>query len=335
MPNYSNYGIDLSASAFQAAATKYRRELLMLPIIGLERFIKYMTQRPGVRYKEAVGAMGGIINVKPYAHNNTADNLTINERVLETHHGSVLVKFEPNSLASTVLANKATSADAMQSEPICRDILAYLAKQVSKGLAANLFTAKKGTGSTTSKLFDGFVNTLSTADGFFGTNAADNETRLTTEENRFAFTDVDQLYAIAAAMAPELKEQKTNFFVPWNVYDSIVKLTQTADYRALLAFFNERADLVDTLPGTNGNCHIVPVPTDNMWHDGGQNDLEVYPIAPAENMLIGFDQMSDTESITVKDYEPYILTFIMDMFFGTQFASVDPTMLHIVTVTHY
>ena len=40
-------------------------------------------------------------------------------------------------------------------------------------------------------------------------------------------------------------------------------------------------------------------------------------------MLVGFDQMSDIESVMVKEYEPFILSYIATMFFGVQFESID------------
>ena len=42
---------------YQEAATKWRSDLLMLPIIGCHETLKYMTARPGIRYKEQVGAI--------------------------------------------------------------------------------------------------------------------------------------------------------------------------------------------------------------------------------------------------------------------------------------
>ena len=42
---------------YQEAAHVYRKQLLMLPIIGCENTLKYMTGRPGIRYKESVGTI--------------------------------------------------------------------------------------------------------------------------------------------------------------------------------------------------------------------------------------------------------------------------------------
>ena len=44
-------------------------------------------------------------------------------------------------------------------------------------------------------------------------------------------------------------------------------------------------------------------------------------------MLYGYDQMSDVESVMVKEYSPFILTYIATMFFGVQFESLDKSRL--------
>lgn len=40
---------------YKDAARKYRADFLRLPIIGCESTLKFMTGRPGIRYKESVG----------------------------------------------------------------------------------------------------------------------------------------------------------------------------------------------------------------------------------------------------------------------------------------
>ena len=42
---------------YQKAAIKWRKDLLMLPIIGIQDTLQYMTGRPGIRYKENVGTI--------------------------------------------------------------------------------------------------------------------------------------------------------------------------------------------------------------------------------------------------------------------------------------
>jgi hypothetical protein len=47
-------------------------------------------------------------------------------------------------------------------------------------------------------------------------------------------------------------------------------------------------------------------------------------------MLVGYDQMSDAEDVMVKEYEPFILSYIATMFFGVQFESIDKRRLKVI-----
>ena len=90
--------LQFTPEEFQEAATKYRKELLMLPIIGVQDTLQFMTARPGIRYKENVGALSGDAQFGPYKPSRSTDfNLNVDYRTLETFMGSVVAKFEPNT----------------------------------------------------------------------------------------------------------------------------------------------------------------------------------------------------------------------------------------------
>ena len=55
-----------------------------------------------------------------------------------------------------------------------------------------------------------------------------------------------------------------------------------------------------------------------------------FHIAPKANMLVGYDQMGDMESVSVEQYEPFVLSYIATMFFGVQFESLDKRRLKVV-----
>ena len=59
-------------------------------------------------------------------------------------------------------------------------------------------------------------------------------------------------------------------------------------------------------------------------------DSKFIHICPKANMLVGYDQMSDAEDVLVKEYEPFILSYIATMFFGVQFESIDKRRLKVV-----
>ena len=67
--------------------------------------------------------------------------------------------------------------------------------------------------------------------------------------------------------------------------------------------------------GSNNRLHIIPL--------FNKADCKFIHVCPKSNMLVGYDQMSDTESVMVKEYEPFILSYIATMFFGVQFESID------------
>lgn len=114
---------------YQEAAVKYRSDLLMLPIIGIGDTLQYMTGRPGIRYKERVGSLTGDAQFAPYNPKRAVDyNLGIDFRDLETHFGSVVANFEPNTAISTLLGSGATKGDGQMTTPTARHVLALIAK---------------------------------------------------------------------------------------------------------------------------------------------------------------------------------------------------------------
>ena len=40
-------------------------------------------------------------------------------------------------------------------------------------------------------------------------------------------------------------------------------------------------------------------------------------------MLVGYDQMGDVENVLIKEFAPFILSYIATMFFGVQFETID------------
>ena len=118
---------------YQKAAIKWRKDLLMLPIIGIQDTLQYMTGRPGIRYKENVGTIYADAQFAPYKAIRSGDvNLKLDFRTLETHFGNVVAKFEPNSAISTLLGSGATKGDGQMTTPTALHVLAQIAKGLSE-----------------------------------------------------------------------------------------------------------------------------------------------------------------------------------------------------------
>lgn len=144
---------------YQEAAAKWRKDLLMLPIIGIQDTLQYMTGRPGIRYKEHVAEINGNAQFGPYKPSRSTDfNLNLDFRTLETFMGSVVAKFEPNSAISTLLGEiGATKGDGQMSTPSAMHVLALIAKGLSENLNDAIWKGKRNpSGDLTIDLFDGF-----------------------------------------------------------------------------------------------------------------------------------------------------------------------------------
>lgn len=298
---------------FQEAATKWRSDLLMLPIIGIQDTLKYMTARPGIRYKEQVGALSGDAQFGPYKPSRSTDfNLNIDFRTLETFMGSVVAKFEPNSAVSTLLGQIGdTKGDGQMHTPTALHVLALIAKGLSEHLNEAIWAGVRNpNGDTSLDLFDGY-DTITDKEITAGAIAAEegNYMKLTDEITRDNAVDIAK--EILFSLDPRLRAQDLYMFCTQEFADAY-----NESYLLTHGGINYNTKYgQDTVEGSNGRLHIVP-----MYNKIGSKFIH---ICPKVNMLVGYDQMGDIESVMVKEYEPFILSYIATMFFGVQFESID------------
>ena len=77
--------VNITPEALAESAIKYRKELLKMPVLALDKSLPFMTLRPGVRYKEIVGELGGDIQLGPYSDSRVdQSDVTVKGRTLET-----------------------------------------------------------------------------------------------------------------------------------------------------------------------------------------------------------------------------------------------------------
>lgn len=298
---------------YQEAATKYRSDLLMLPIIGIQETLKWMTSRPGIRYKENVGALSGSAQFAPYKPSRSTDfNLNIDYRTLETFMGSVVAKFEPNSAVSTLLGQIGdTKGDGQMKAPTALHVLALIAKSLSEHLNEAIWSGKRNaTGDTTQDLFDGF-DTITANEIKDGNISTSNKNYIKLTDTITSANAVDIAKDILFSLDPRLRSQDLYLFCTQDFADKYNEgylLTHGG-----INYNNKYSQT--TVEGSDGRLHIVP-----MFNKIGSKFMH---ICPKSNMLVGFDQMGDVESVMVKEYEPFILSYIATMFFGVQFESID------------
>lgn len=305
---------------FQEAATKWRSDLLMLPIIGIQETLKYMTARPGIRYKENVGALSGDAQFGPYKPSRSTDfNLNVDYRTLETFMGSVVAKFEPNSAVSTLLGQiGATKGDGQMKAPTALHVLALIARGLSEHLNEAIWAGKRNAaGDTTMDLFDGF-DTITTKEVTSGAIAVEEGNYMKLDEEITSANAVDIAKEILFSLDPRLRAQDLYMFCTQDFADKY-----NEGYLLSHGGINYNTQYSQTtVEGSNGRLHIVP-----MYNKIGSKFIH---ICPKSNMLIGYDQMGDVESVMVKEYEPFILSYIATMFFGCQFESIDKRRFKVV-----
>ena len=298
---------------YQEAATKWRSDLLMLPIIGIQDTLKYMTSRPGIRYKEQVGALSGDAQFGPYKPSRSTDfNLNIDYRTLETFLGSVVAKFEPNSAVSTLLGQIGdTKGDGQMKAPTAMHVLALIAKSLSEHLNEAIWAGRRNpNGDTSLDLFDGF-DTITEKEIASGAIAAENKNYMKLTDTITNDNAVDIAKEILFSLDPRLRAQDLYMFCTQEFADAY-----NESYLLTHGGINYNTKYgQDTVEGSNGRLHIIP-----MFNKIGSKFIH---ICPKVNMLVGYDQMGDVESVMVKEYEPFILSYIATMFFGVQFESLD------------
>ena len=312
--------LTFSLQAFQEAATIYRKDLLMLPIIGIQDTLQWMTSRPGIRYKENVGALSGDAQFGPYKPSRSTDfNLNVDYRTLETFMGSVVAKFEPNSAVSTLLGQIGdTKGDGQMKAPTALHVLALIAQGLSEPLNEAIWKAKRNAnGDTSLELFDGF-DTITQKEIEAGNISAEHGNYMKLSREVTADNAAIIAKEILFSLDPRLRANDLYMFCSQDFadkYNESYLLTHGG-----VAYNSQYAQ--DCVEGSNGRLHIVP-----MFNKIDSNFIH---ISPRQNMLVGYDQMGDMESVNVKEFEPFILSYIATMFFGVQFESIDKRRLKVV-----
>lgn len=304
--------LQFSLKEYQEAAVKYRADLLMLPIIGIGDTLQYMTGRPGIRYKERVGSLSGDAQFAPYNPKRAVDyNLEIDFRDLETQFGSVVANFEPNSAISTLLGTGATKGDGQMTTPTARHVLGLIAKNLSEHLNDAIWSGKRNpAGDTTADLFDGF-DTITEKEIAAGNITASEGNYMKIADEITSANAVDIAKSILFSLDPRLRSQECYLFCSQDFVDKYNEgylLTHGG-----IPYNNQYGQAA--VEGSNGKLIFCP-----LYNKAGSKFMHV---TTKSNMLVGYDQMGDVENVMVKEYAPFVLSYVATMFFGVQFETLD------------
>ncbi len=300
------------------AAQLYRKELLIMAVIGLEQTLQHMTLRTGVRYKETVGELSGPVELMPYTGDldDADDNMVVDGRDLETYLGQAIKLFDPNTLVSSLYGAAVTKGDALKNVPITQAVLTLMISKISEGLNKSIFSAvRNSSGKVTGTLFNGF-DTIAAADIA--------SSKITTAiGNLYEFGQaisgsnaVDLLKSYYRAASDELKDVPTKLMIPRTVYDNYCD-----DYQTVVGAAPYNKEFKKTfLEGSDNLCELVPLV--------GKKLAPYLQLTTKGNMLVGVNQQGEEEQIEVRRGDnPFKLQFVTTMFFGTQFETVSPQRL--------
>lgn len=290
---------------------KFRKEVLLMPVVGLGQTRLHMTTRFGIRGKETVGEARSGAQIRPYRTSKDAGNTTtVIPRTLETFPGDVVEEFDPVAIYKTVYSEN-ISKDITQLEFV-KMISMEMARQSTTGLPKAVFTGvRNAAGNTTMDLIDGF-DTICKAEKVAG-NIAVAKKNLVELGGITSVNVGDKLRAFFKSAHQVLRNNPSKMYVT-------VQIKELYDEWYLANFgpvVYNTGDQQTYLHMSNKKCEIVAME--------GMVDATHIFISTKKNMLIGVDQTSDEEKIEIRRPDnPKVVQFFMKMFFGVQFESISP-----------
>ena len=306
------YAINISDAELQKSAVTYRKDLLVMPVIAAEATLQHMTPRPGVAGREVLGQLSGGIELGPYDPKRYDDEgLDIKPRTLETFLGSVIKRFDLNSVAKSVYGSLTTQGEALTSLDLARQVLNYLSMQLGRNLNLHIWSAKRNdTGTKTKDLFDGF-DTMTQKEIDAGTIGTTQGNFMQLPQAIDESTATDILMSIYESADDILQGIPTKMFVPVSVYRAYNK-----DYLASFGNVVYNTQFKKTyLEGTDNLCELVPLVS--------KKGSPYIHLTTKSNMIYGYGDGLDSEKIAIEKHHEFLLSFVATMFFGCQFEAIN------------
>lgn len=318
MANESNLIVDgqtlvFSDDDYKKAAKIWTKEFLLIPLLSIKSVLQYFTGMGGVRYKAALPSVKSEAQFGPYNPNRITKSLTnVKYRELETFLGSVIEDFEPNHYVSLLIGKMAgILGDAQKSAPSVKLVIAAFMKSLGWHFREALFKAVRDSeGNTTMELFNGF-DTIITNDIDAG-KISDLEGNYLDVGLITSVNACDKLKEMERSCTPELRSMDKFLYCDPEIAD-MYEDSYLATHQAVI--YNKQFEQ-QYLEGSRKHTTIIPI--DSM---AGTNRAI---ITPKWNMLYGYDNMSQLETLQIDRFAPFLLTLSALMFFGTQIHTIDP-----------
>lgn len=309
------------------SAQKYRTELITMPMFALRMATAHMGMRTGIRYKEHVHELKGNFQIGNFDKYKKGDGATdIKQRTLETFLGNCIEPIDPVSLYKTLWGSDVVNPSGQKNQPWTKRICAYIAAQCGEKMYDYLFTAKHDDSDTTltMKWFNGFC-AIEDVEIAAGTMSAENQNLFTlphiTSENA---EDVLNEFIWGSEAANSTwrgihKKLRDGHGLKLFMSDKTKRLYEVSyqmNHGALpynLQF--EKAHL-------DGKPNIEFVALGNVPDD-------YLNLTYKNNILTLWNQETTDEGFEVKGSltSHYDVDFISNLFFGTQYLSINKEML--------
>lgn len=312
--------ISFSTEDYQKAAEKWDKQLLLMPLFSAQETLKYMKGIPGVRNAMHIGTAESNAQFAPYkARRVSAGDTEVIYRELRTYFGNVVEKFEPDAYISYLLGEGADFlGEGQKNAPSAKLVLATVMMALGHNLEAALFSASRdASGDTTMDLFDGW-GTIADAEITAENISVAKGNLLELDEAITDVNAVDVAKQILFSLDPRLRQQNLFLYCSQDFVDKYNE-AYLATHNGIIYNTQYNQPFVE---GSNQKLTLAPLPC--------LTDTDKFFVSSRDNMLYGYDNMSDVERIVVKDYEPFVLTLAAAMFFGVQFRSIDKRMLKVV-----
>lgn len=302
--------ISITTEELKKSAVQFKKELLVMPVIGARRTLQHMTGRPGVRGRQVVGEMSGDAQFGPYSNSRKdSSQIKITPRTLETFLGSVIKDFDPNEVWQTIYGSLISQGDGLKNVDIARAVLSFIAAKLGKNLNMSIWNAvRNASGTTTKDLFNGFdtITEKEITDGNIGASKG-NYLKLT--EAITSANAVDVLKTIYRTASDELQEEKVKLFITRDTYNAYLD-----DYQQTVGsiVYNTKFEK-SVLEGSNGLCELVPL--------ASKKGSKYIHMSPQSNMLYGYGNGLG-EKIEVDRFSSFILTYAATLYFGVEFETV-------------
>lgn len=303
--------------ALQKSATRYEKELLIMPATSAGATLQHMTGMPGLLGNVVLGQLDGDAELGPYKSTRSADgNFTITPRELELFLGNCAYGFDPNDVWGTIYGSLVAQGESLKTVDVNKYILMFVAGKLGRKLNMAIWNAKRDVeGDTTKDLFNGF-DTITATEATAGNIAADkgNYMELTAAIDKT--NAIDTFNAIYAAADDELQGQEAKIYVSKDIYNAY-----NLNYQLLHGSLPYNTEFKKTfLEGTDNQWEFCPL--------ASKKGSQYIHIAPQSNMVYGYGA-GDTpgERLAIEKYSSWNLTLEAAMAFGVQFRSLSPEML--------